>query len=149
MIEEQKKEVLELSVRTRDITTISKCVGVLYTVFNSVIVFPHSAVAKESIRCIASTCHGTQDQYFIITGFCSGRIEMGDTQSKDPVFRLQLNVKYTYKACAVINSFIHHLKLQEEVLGPITSVVYRSDDNVLAVGQENGKLSLWSDSKIV
>lgn len=96
MIEEHKEEVLELSVRTRDISTISKCVGVLYTVFNSVIVFPHSAVAKESIRCLASTCHGTQDQYFIITGFCSGRIEMGDTQSKDPVFRLQLNVKYIH-----------------------------------------------------
>ena len=123
--------------------------GVYYnTVFIIVKVFPPSAVTKESIRCLASTSHDTQDQYFILTGFCSGRIEIGDTQSKDPVFRLQLNVKYSH-ICAVIHSLIHHLGLQEEVLGAITSVTYRSDDNVLAVGQENGKLSLWSDSKFV
>lgn len=69
------------------------------------------------------------------------------------MFRLWLNVKFSHiyiQECAVFHSFTHHLKLQDEVLGSITSVAYRSDDNVLAVGQENGKLSLFrSDGKFV
>ena len=84
---EDEKEVVEFSVNTRHTTSICKCMppSLYLSLFHFCSFSLIYAANEEGTLCLVASYHPTDNNYYIITGYRSGKVQIKDTLSQKEV----------------------------------------------------------------